>query len=171
MVRNVIADELKNSTVSAMKSGPFSQLTDDTTYITNQQQCCLLVRYFDNTTGFVKGSFYKVLHLSRATGESIFSAITDAFAKDNIPIQNMIALGTDGAAIMCGRVSGLYATLRELQGSLYSVSCICHPVHLVAKKATDVFPTLVQTFPVKIFYCFKKSYQRCEIFLGNAKLL
>ena len=71
MVRNVIADNLKNSTVSAIKSDPFSLLTDNSTDTTNQQQCCLLGRYFDNTTGFAKDSFYKVLHLSRATGESI----------------------------------------------------------------------------------------------------
>ena len=57
MVCSVIADELKNSTISAMKSGSFSLLTDYIADITNQQQCRLLVRYFDNTTGFVKGSF------------------------------------------------------------------------------------------------------------------
>ena len=65
MVCNIIADKLKNSTVFALKSGPLSLLT----HTTNQRQCCLLVRYFDNTTGFVKSRFYKVLHLSRANSE------------------------------------------------------------------------------------------------------
>ena len=118
IVCNAIADELKNSTVPAMISGPFSLLTNDTTYITNHKQCCLLLRYFANTTDFTKGSFYKVLHISRATSESIFSAITDAFAKDSIPIRNLTALGTHGAAPMVGREPG------GLISDTYKVHCI-----------------------------------------------
>ena len=78
-----------------------------------------MVRYVDKSTGFVKGSFYLVLHLTQVTSESIFTVIRDALAKDNIPIQNMIALDTDGAATMVGRVPGLYARLKALQWPLY----------------------------------------------------
>ena len=84
-----------------------------------------MVRYVDKSTGFVKGSFYLVLHLTQVTSESIFTVIRDALAKDNIPIQNMIALDTDGAATMVGRVSVLYTRLKALQRSLYSVLLIC----------------------------------------------
>jgi len=90
----------------------------------------------------------------------MFTAITNALANGYIPRENVIALVTDDAGTMLGKVSGLYVRLSELQGSLCSVWCICHLAHLVAEKATDVFPTHVQTLPVEIFYYFKKSYQR-----------
>ena len=89
----------------------------------------LLVMYFDNTTGLVKGSFYKVLHLSRATSKSIFLAVTYAFTTDKIPIRNMIALG-QMALPLCWEVSGLYARLRELQGS-FAIMCILLPKRLL----------------------------------------
>ena len=59
----------------------------------------------------------------------------------------MIALGTDGATTVLGRVSGLYDRLRF---GAFSQVASCGP-----KKATDVFPTPVQAPPVEIFYYLK----------------
>ena len=51
------------------KDGNFALLTDDTTDVTTKQQCCIIVRVFDETAGIVKGFVFQVLNLSSATGE------------------------------------------------------------------------------------------------------
>ena len=67
-------------------------------------------------------------------GESIFHVVKTYFMEKNIPLSNITACATDGAASMVGRYRGFIAYLKLAVPSLFCIHCVVHRQHLVSKK-------------------------------------
>ena len=66
--------------------------------------------------------------------ESIFDVVKTYFMEKNIPLSNITACATDGAASMVGRYRGFIAHLKLAVPSLFCIHCVVHRQHLVSKK-------------------------------------
>ncbi|XP_076044729.1 zinc finger MYM-type protein 6-like [Oratosquilla oratoria] len=66
-------------------------------------------------------------------GESIFKKLEAYFEENNIPLKNIVACATDGAAAMIGRYRGFSAYLKKAVPNVVCVHCVVHRQHLVAK--------------------------------------
>ena len=67
-------------------------------------------------------------------GQTIFQALSDYLQNKSIPFTNIIACATDGAPAMVGRYRGFFSLLREKKPNLFTVHCVLHRQHLVAKR-------------------------------------
>ncbi|XP_066981037.1 protein FAM200C-like [Macrobrachium rosenbergii] len=55
------------------------------------------------------------------------------FEENNIPLKNIVACATDGAAAMIGRYRGFSAYLKKAVPNVVCAHCVVHRQHLVAK--------------------------------------
>ena len=69
-------------------------------------------------------------------GETIFMVVKQFCEEKNIPIGNIIACATDGAPSMIGRHRGFIAHLKRAVPNVFSIHCVIHRQHLIAKHLT-----------------------------------
>ena len=82
--------------------------------------------------------------------ESLSGAMQDEMKQIGININNVVALGYNGAAVMSGRCSGVQQRIREIVPQAINVHCFAHRLNLVIVQAavkgvvhiTDIFATL-----------------------------
>ncbi|KAI6658205.1 SCAN domain-containing protein 3 [Oopsacas minuta] len=80
-------------------------------------------------------------------GEIIFMVIKQFCEEKNIPMGNTIACATDGAPSMIGRHRGFIAHLKRAVPKVFSIHCVIHRQHLIAKHLT---PNLHQSLQIVI---------------------
>ncbi|GBP12625.1 hypothetical protein EVAR_10281_1 [Eumeta japonica] len=74
--------------------------------------------------------------LYECDADGIVAAIKASLTRFGIPLQNLMGIGTDNAAVMVGVNNGVHAKLkRELQ-SLILVRCVFHSLQLAISAAT-----------------------------------
>lgn len=124
---NAIAQVEKNNLAAlAGKSKFISIICDGTTDASIQEAEIVFLRFAID--GVVSCHFVSTEHVGKADAESISSAITQAVSRclGDEWMSRLVALGTDGAAVMLGRNHGIAAILREKQPCLQSVHCFAH---------------------------------------------
>ena len=68
-------------------------------------------------------------------GLTVYETLKDFLQQQRIPMNNIIACATDGAASMVGKYRGFAAFLKKCPQVL-TIHCIVHRQHLVAKNIT-----------------------------------
>ena len=86
----VISQELiQDVLVRLGESKYFSLHTDESTDITVNQQCAIMLRYFDNTDGKVRCVLYKLETVQKADANSLFEVLDRNFS-DEGPLPTLI---------------------------------------------------------------------------------
>ena len=96
----------------------------------------------------------KRVALFNGTANAIETALVKYLGSKEFSLIRLIGLGTDGAKVMTGRISGAGTRLKRRQPMLMSSHCVCHRLALAASQAgKDVSfidkkfkPTLSQLF-------------------------
>ena len=99
----VIGDEMHAGLVDLMKESMFAMIVDEATDITVKEQVGFTVRLYDVNRATTSDYFYALCECARPTAEAIFGCFRRQLEEDNIPMDNVFALATDGANVMRGR--------------------------------------------------------------------
>ena len=91
------------------------------------------VPYIDNGKVMEELLFCKCLQTD-ATGQTIFQTLLAYLQDKSIPLTNIVACATDSAPAMVGRYRGFASLLRQKNPHLFTVHCVIHRQHLVAKR-------------------------------------
>ena len=91
------------------------------------------VRYITDGNIMEELLFCKCLETD-TKGLTIFQTLSDYLRNKSIPLTNIIACATDGAPAMVGRYRGFASLLKEKIPNLFTVHCVLHRQHLVAKR-------------------------------------
>ena len=91
------------------------------------------VRYITDGNIMKELLFCKCLETD-TKGLTIFQTLSDYLRNKSIPLTNIIACATDGAPAMVGRYRGFASLLKEKIPNLFTVHCVLHRQHLVAKR-------------------------------------
>ena len=114
----------------------FSLQLDESTLPGNES---LLLAY----VSFIKGGslcqellFARLLETD-TKGEIVYRAVEDYFQKKSIPLTNIILCATEGAPSMVGRRRGFLSYLKKAVPKVFTVHCVIHRQHLVAKNLSE----------------------------------
>ena len=162
----VVAQEVMKNLLSRLEESQFFSIhTDESTDITVQQQCAIMLRFFDNTDGRVRCTFLKLEPVLKADADGLFNALDKNFTLTGpICYTNLVGLGSDGANVMLGTINSVLTRLKEKQPSLISYHCNCHIAALVANHACHVLPDYLEDLTTHIWYYFQKSPKRQHTF-------
>ncbi|XP_037958922.1 zinc finger MYM-type protein 6-like [Teleopsis dalmanni] len=149
--------------VKQLKTSKFSLIVDETTDVSCRKALVLVVRYFENLAGLVRDRFLCLIELEKCDAESIYQNIKSFFLTNNIPIQNLIGLATDGANTMAGHLTGLKTKLTK-DTNLFYLKCTYHSLHLCTAYACKKLPGEVESLCRNIYSYFSWSPKRVQEF-------
>ena len=165
-VVEVVVHEVKQGILSRLKESQFFSIQiDETTDIGINQQCGVMLRFFDTTEGKVRCTFYKLVTLESATADGIFQCLDNLFSDDGpLKYSNLVGLGSDGASVMLGSRNSVLTRLQTEQPRIVSFHCNCHIAALIANHACKELPGYLDDLTVQIWYFFQKSPKRQRVF-------
>ena len=67
-------------------------------------------------------------------GFTVYEEIKNYFELKSISLEHLVAIATDGAHSMIGKSSGVVSRLKKDNPSLFSIYCVVHRQHFVAKE-------------------------------------
>lgn len=130
-----MASDVEENLNNILRNTEFSLQIDESTLPNNESLLLAYVRFIHD------GKLYQELLFARTLetdtkGHSIFQTVEEFFKQKDIPIRNVVACATDGAASMIGRHRGFIAFLKKAVPNVVTIHCIIHRQHLVAKHLT-----------------------------------
>ena len=161
----VVAEEVMLEILNRLQQSQFFSIhTDESTDICVQQQCGIMLRFFDNTDGQVRCVFFKLEPVQNADAEGLFQVLDSNFSTSGpICYANLVGLGSDGANVMLGRRNSVLTRLKDKQPALIAFHCNCHLAASIANHACSVLPDFLEELTINIWYFFQKSPKRQRV--------
>ena len=128
-----IAEVEKSALEKELHASPFvAIICDGSTDSSVQEQELMMVRYTSKLD--VRTKFFAIGSVARPNARNITDCITDACSTYPNVKEKIIALGSDGAAVMQGKKNGVIKLLQdEVDGSIIGVHCCAHRLELAYK--------------------------------------
>ena len=133
-------------------------MTDESTDISVLKQLVIVAKYILPSRK-IETSFLHIGDIADGTAETIEGAIVAFMETNGLDINKLRSFGSDGCAVMVGRVSGVASRLKVRQPRLVSVHCINHRRALTAAHAADNISYLKR---------FKETVQSLFLFYHNS---
>ena len=148
------------------KSQFFSILCDESTDISNSKKLILYVRLIDPDTFVASTHFLGNITVegSSCTAEVLFNLIINFLQDKGIDLSRLIGFGSDGAAVMTGKKSGVATRFKEKCPHLVSIHCMAHRLNLCTSQASnkvDYLKDMEETF-TNLYKYFDKSANRAS---------
>ena len=146
-----------------MKASPFlAILADESADVSTQEELILCVRYLDPQAAEVSTNFLSIRKLPNKMAETIESVVLDVLKEKAIDLKKVVGVGTDGAANMAGKRSGLIARLKEKNPHLTGHHCTAHRLNLASSQASEAVPYLKKLKAIlkQLFYFYSTSPTR-----------
>ena len=161
----VMADTVMEDLIEKlMEVNSVSLAIDESTNINDMAQLALFVRFLDESAGIFREELLSVLPIAGSTrGEDIFDAIKMIFEANDIPINKVTSLLTDGAPATVGRSSGVAARMKVVCPGLLSFHCIIHNAVLCAKINGELAVSLNKLVEIVNFLRAKSSKQHRDL--------
>lgn len=136
----LVAQQLTEEvTKQIIEAGEFSLMIDECGDRSNKEQLAVTVRYVHKEN--ICEKFLTLIECKEGTtGEAIAKMILDTLEKNGLQKHNLVALTTDGASNMTGRIKGAAALVKEQVPSLQHIHCLSHNLNLViVAAAKDIY--------------------------------
>ena len=139
---DILATNVFDTLLDQLRKADFMSLAvDESTDNSDIAQLCLYVRFFDGNV-FREDLLGLIALKGQTTGEIIFQKIVDFFKDNELNLENVNMLVTDGAPSMSGRVKGLSARLAVLAPKMKSLHCLIHQSVLCARLSGELKDTM-----------------------------
>ena len=161
--QEAIADYERDIISSQVRSAKFlSPLLDGSTDSAIIEQELFYVRF--SSAGSIHTKFIGVMSVDRGTADNIYKAFKDCVERylgiswDDFKYK-VIALGSDGAAVMTGAENGFYGLLKREVPHVVSIHCMAHRLELSFKEClkSGLSEKIVSGFLVTLYYFYKNS--------------
>jgi hypothetical protein len=139
----------------------YSVIVDESTNVANVQCLGIMVRYFSESRRKIIDTMYRLVPLEGATAEKLHQKILECLEEDNLPLANVVGIGSDGANAMVGRHKSVATLLQATVPGIVVFRCVCHSLHLAASKAAMTLPTSLEFLIRETHNWFSSSPKRC----------
>ncbi|KFD56047.1 hypothetical protein M514_03171 [Trichuris suis] len=130
---DAMAEDTEHTLCCMLRETEFSLELDESTLPGNESLLLAYVRFIREER-FVEELLFSKELSTDTRGESIFQAVEEFFIEKGIPLQNVIAVATDGASAMPGCQRGFISYLKSVVPNVLSIHCVLHRQHLVARR-------------------------------------
>lgn len=154
IITNIIAPFFIQNVVNDIKDVPFSLILDEGTDISVEKLLGVVVRYFSITKNRFITTFLGLIDLKGGTADDILYGLERLLNILHLDFKNLVAIGTDNAAVMTGAHKGLHKKIEQKYNlsNLVLVRCVCHSLQLAVCAATD------KSFPNNLEFLVRESH-------------
>lgn len=166
ILNQIIGPYVKQQIANQLRTCKFSLMLDETTDVSTAKCLVIVARYFEAKQNKILDCFLGLEELTASTAQEIFNVSERIFLNLNVPIENVISLAVDNAAVMTGRLNGVVTKFLEKNKNLFVLRCTCHSLHLCASAACKKLPNNIEKNIKNIFNHFAHSPKR----IGNFRV-
>ena len=164
-----LSQVIEEAVLSSMRGSTFYALmTDESTDIAVLKQLVLLGRCVSATEG-VKTSYLCIVDIADGKAESTLAAILHFLDDKLLNIAKLRGFGSNGAAVMTDRLSGVSTRLKAHAPRLIAIHCVNHRLALAAAHAADHIPYM-KRFTTNIHSLFW-FYQNSSVRLAGLRAI
>lgn len=156
-----------DETLQKLKTNHFSVIIDETTDVSTQKSCAVLVKYFDSEACTIKTSVIDLMDLytgdkdnEGSSGQNLYTLIKNFFTSHDIPLANFIGFAADGASNLMGKHNSVSSRLKDTLPGITILKCICHSIHLCSSEAAKTLPRHCEDLLRNIYSYFSHSAKR-----------
>lgn len=84
----------------------YSLIIDESTAIDCTRMMCIMIKYFSKLKKKIIATFYKLIEIDAGDALTLAETLRSHLIKDNLPMQNLIRIGVDGANVVYVQISG-----------------------------------------------------------------
>ena len=156
----------RNELISCLKITPFSLNMDESTSTNTKHVFTILVSYYNSSTNNIAVDHLASVDVPSCTSENLYTEVTKIFEEHDLPWEKLLAILSDSASTMRGKVSGLETLIRQsVAPHLLDIDGeSCHHMHNVVKKFTSFF----EFFLENLFRDVSNEFKYCA---GSLALL
>lgn len=143
---NCIGKGYKQGLAAELRSTFFSVSSDESTNISRINNMVILVNYPKLESGKKAESVWEILEVfeknkkAEATGERLYTCITESFMNQEVPLQNIFCVSFDGASANLGVHDSIVSRLQVLIPDIIVMRCFSHSTDLCVGGATKTLP-------------------------------
>ena len=166
----VLGNQISQAQLEDLLKSPFySIMIDESTDMSVINEMVVYARYIDSSA-LVKTAFLKIVELRNGSADTIEEALLAYLSDNSIPISGLVGFGSDGAAVMTGRLSGVATRLKRRQPILTSIHCVAHRLALAVGQAGEKVPFLSNTFKPTLRQLFN-FYENSSVRMSGLKAI
>ena len=168
-----LADYVSEEAKAELTASPFiAVMADETTDITVKKRLGIYVRLISADMQ-PKTRFLTNVDIPDGTGKILSSVILSVLQEYDVPSEKIIALGSDGASAMTGKINGLTGMMRRQNPHMVNIHCIAHRLALCTSQAAEGVPAMkdYQETLTSLFLYFKGSAVRSATLASIQELL
>lgn len=143
---------------------PYSILLDESTDVSESKLMAYCARYYNLKLGDMITDFLGFSNVIATTAEALYDNFINFIASMGLDLNKLVGLGTDGASNLCGCHNSLFTKLKEKIPNLILIKCICHSLHLCAKKAMTCLPSCLEFLIKETHNWFARSPGRWHVY-------
>ncbi|XP_060580037.1 zinc finger protein 862-like [Ruditapes philippinarum] len=132
---------LRDNLLEKVRASPwYTIMVDETTDVAVLSEMIVYIRFLKD--GCSQTEYLSIVPLKDGKADTITTAILELLSSCNLPLQQMCAFGSDGAAVMVGKKTGVAVQLRQRVPHLISNHCVAHRLALAVAQAVKGVPYL-----------------------------
>ena len=161
------ADDVKSQLCNILRRTKFSLALDETTVLRCKALLLTYVR-FEHNSQLMEEMLFCESFKDTTTAKDIYNLVINFFAKNDIPLNNIVSVAADGAPSMMGKRNGFLKLLKDENPSIMSVHCVIHRENLVAAALAGEL-NIVLSKIIGIVNCIKRHPKNERIFANFCK--
>ena len=131
-----MANDVESTLCGMLESREFAIQIDESTLPGSEALVMAYVRFVNDGILIQDILFAKPL-VTDTRGLSILNLLNDFLRQKAIPLANIVACASDGAPAMVGKHRGFLAHLKQANPDIFTIHCVIHRQHLVAKNLSE----------------------------------
>lgn len=154
VINQVLAPHFRETLLQDVGSQKYGIILDESTDVSVSKYLGIIIRYFSPNMNNIVSSFLSLEPIERADARGIVTSLINCLESHNLPIQNMIGIGTDNASVMTGRNNSVIEILKREYNlpNLILIRCICHSLQLAVSHASE------SNLPRNIEFLIRETY-------------
>ncbi|KAL0884118.1 hypothetical protein ABMA27_016137 [Loxostege sticticalis] len=159
IINQVLAPHFRENLVEDIGNQKYSLILDESTDVSVTKFMGIIVRYFSEAQSTVVSAFLSLEPVDRADANGLVTSLVNCIRSHNLPLQNLVGIGTDNAAVMTGRYNSVYEILKRQHSlpNLILIRCVCHSLQLAVSNASR------NTIPQHIEFMIRETYKWSSI--------
>ncbi|KAI3503769.1 hypothetical protein L1887_32219 [Cichorium endivia] len=128
-ILKLISNRVRQMICEEIDGGKFCLLVDEARDESNKEQMSIVLRFI-NKEGFIMERFFRLVHVSDTTSQTLKNGIYTVLAHNNLDFKSIRGQGYDGASNMRCHFKGLQALISKDCPYVYYVHCFAHRLQL-----------------------------------------
>ena len=154
----IISTQLEESTIKNVKDSPaFGIMIDESTDLSTQMHLILYISFLKDAR--LQITFAKLINLTACDSASITSQLLAYFQQNGVDLSKLYGMGSDGAAVMIGKHTGVSQLLKDSSPFLVEMHCVAHRLALACVDLAKEIPEIrfVESIISTLYTYFKRS--------------